>query len=70
MSRNSLASNAAVIKAEQLGHALEYDPPAAITAVYRWTCKNCGAAALVNGTVAYGSALTEACAPPPTGEAS
>jgi hypothetical protein len=67
--RNTLLSNAAVIKAEQLGHKLAYDPPAIMTAVHRWTCERCGAAALVNDSTAYGSALTVACAPP-AGEAS
>lgn len=44
------------------GHNLEYDPPHALSAVRRWTCKTCGDAALVNGRVEYGSAIENACA--------
>jgi len=43
------------------GHDLEWDPPAAMTAVCRWTCVRCGDAVLVNGNVVYGSATREAC---------
>lgn len=42
------------------GHRLEYDPPAAMSRVKRWTCSACGRAVLYNGHF-YGSATTEAC---------
>lgn len=38
------------------GHTLEWDPPAALTAVRRWTCWGCGDAVLLNGNHAYGGA--------------
>lgn len=45
------------------GHVLEWDPPAAFTATRRWTCARCGDAVLVNGSVVFGSATREGCAP-------
>jgi hypothetical protein len=43
-------------------HNVEWDPPAALTSVKRWTCRNCGLAVLqaADGHF-YGSALTEEC---------
>lgn len=50
-----------------LGHVLQWDPPAAATAIDRWTCvsRTCGRAVLVrpDGT-GYGSALDSPCEPP------
>jgi hypothetical protein len=47
----------AVEEAEANGHEMEWDPPAALTAAERWTCKSCGATALdYRGTV-YGEAV-------------
>lgn len=45
----------------QVGHVLEWDPPAAMTRVRRWTCVHCGDAVLVNGDVVYGSATRTSC---------
>lgn len=45
---------------ERLGHDIEYDPPF-MSAADRWTCKDCGRAVIVNGSVIYGSATTDAC---------
>jgi len=42
-------------------HDLEWDPPAVMTAVRRWTCTRCGDAVLVNGDNVYGSATRETC---------
>lgn len=42
-------------------HALEDDPPHALSSVSRWTCTACGCAVLVNGPVVYGSASREEC---------
>lgn len=48
--------------AERLGHTVENDPPAALTATERWTCKRCGSAVLRAGTGnVYGSAVEETC---------
>jgi hypothetical protein len=43
------------------GHQLEHDPPAAMTRVRRWTCKRCGDAVLLNGSIAYGGATIRTC---------
>jgi hypothetical protein len=44
----------------ELGHAPEWDPPAAMSSVKRWTCP-CGAAVLSTAYNVYGSAVTEQC---------
>lgn len=46
-----------VIDAQNRGHVMEWDPPAALTAMKRWTCSRCYEALLVrpDGT-AYGNA--------------
>lgn len=46
-------------------HDLDDDPPHALSAVSRWTCRRCGNAVLVNGAVTYGAASTEPCAEQP-----
>lgn len=51
----------AVQRAQSLGHTVEPDHPWGMTQVRRWTCKACGDAVLVNGTVIYGSASTDPC---------
>ncbi|GAA1065288.1 hypothetical protein [Streptomyces asiaticus] len=48
-------------KAVANGHRFEDDPPHALSSVSRWTCTACGAAALRNGPVEYGSAMTTPC---------
>ncbi|MFH8380670.1 hypothetical protein ACH4E7_06970 [Kitasatospora sp. NPDC018058] len=45
----------------------EWDPPAAITAVERWTCTRCGDAVLDNRGYLYGGATTTACTAPTAG---
>lgn len=45
---------------ERLGHDVEPDPPF-MSAADRWTCKACGRAVIVNGSVIYGSATIETC---------
>lgn len=47
--------------AESLGHTVESDPPAAITAAERWTCTKCGDAVLRYRDVIYGSASAKEC---------
>lgn len=42
----------------QAGHALEVDPPHALSAVSRWTC---GDAVLMNGTAVYGGVTERTC---------
>ncbi|MFD7416822.1 hypothetical protein [Kitasatospora purpeofusca] len=42
-------------------HQLAYDPPAALSAVQRWTCDSCGQAVLDNRGHVYGSATTTPC---------
>ncbi|MDH6709785.1 hypothetical protein P3T27_006534 [Kitasatospora sp. MAA19] len=49
-------------------HQLEWDPPAAITAVSRWTCASCGDAVLDNRGYVYGGATTTACTQPTGGD--
>jgi hypothetical protein len=44
----------------ELGHAPEWDPPAAMSSVKRWTCP-CGAAVLSTAYSVYGSAVAEQC---------
>jgi hypothetical protein len=46
---------------EPLGHTVESDPPAALTAVQRWTCTTCGDAILRNGGITYGGATERTC---------
>ncbi|MGA5820884.1 hypothetical protein ACPC54_23825 [Kitasatospora sp. NPDC094028] len=43
-------------------HQLEWDPPAAITAVTRWTCTACDEAVLDNRGYLYGGATERPCA--------
>lgn len=52
---------AAVLRAEALGHTVTWDPPAALTATLRWTCKPCGAAVLDHQGTIYGSAVERHC---------
>ncbi len=52
------------LRAAAMGHVMEWDPPAALTSLSRWTCKRCGDAVLYReheADAAYGSALTEKC---------
>jgi hypothetical protein len=50
------------LRAARLGHLVEHDAPAsALSAVRRWTCLRCGAAALAHGTRLYGAALAGRC---------
>lgn len=51
----------AVTKAAELGHTVEWDPPAALTAVRRWTCIQCGGTALDNRGHIYGDATEKTC---------
>lgn len=51
----------AVVAAVRPGHNLEADPPAALTAVRRWTCTRCGDAVLLNGGHTYGGATERTC---------
>lgn len=53
---------AAAFAAADRGHAVEWDPPAALTSVTRWTCTRCGSAVLVRHDIPYGTAYTEDCA--------
>lgn len=50
-----------VTAAVKAGHALESDPPAALTAVRRWTCTTCGDAVLLREGHAYGGATERTC---------
>ena len=45
------------------GHALEWDPPAALTSTKRWTCtrRDCGMAVLESDGSVRGSAAQEPC---------
>lgn len=52
-----------VLRAEALGHIVEWDPPSGLSSASRWTCTNrrCGAAVLeYNGNI-YGSAVEKTC---------
>lgn len=48
-------------RATALGHDMEWDPPAAVTATSRWTCKTCGSAVLDYRGNVYGSAIEKTC---------
>ncbi|MFD3568499.1 hypothetical protein [Streptomyces sp. NPDC058667] len=48
-------------QAVENGHSLDWDPPAAITAVDRWTCRECSATALRYRLVEYGDATEVRC---------
>jgi hypothetical protein len=48
-------------RALDLGHDLVWDPPAAITSVWRWTCRRCDRAVLDRAGVVYGSAVEAQC---------
>ena len=50
-----------VRRATARGHVVENDPPAAMTAVRRWTCILCGDAVLEREGVIYGAATTRNC---------
>jgi hypothetical protein len=50
-----------VRRAAALGHQVEWDPPAAMTAGKRWTCTACGAAVLDYCGNVYGSAVERTC---------
>lgn len=56
-----MSGEAAVTRAEALGHWVEHDPPAAMTAARRWTCARCGAAVLDYLGNIYGSAVEKMC---------
>ena len=43
------------------GHDLEWDPPAAMTAALRWTCRACGASAIDPLGNEYGDAIHDTC---------
>ena len=51
----------AVAKAQELGHTVEWDPPAALTRARRWTCTCCGATVLDYCGNVYGSAVEMTC---------
>ena len=51
----------AVAKAIENGHTVEWDPPAAITAVRRWTCTRCSDAVLDYHGNVYGGAVGRTC---------
>lgn len=51
----------AINKAEDLGHKVDTDPPAAFTAARRWTCTKCGDSVLAYGSNIYGSAVDRYC---------
>lgn len=58
------------LRAAAIGHVMEWDPPAALTSLSRWTCTRCGEAVLYREPEAgseYGSALTEPCKETPRG---
>lgn len=48
-------------KGEADGHDLEWDPPAAMTAARRWTCRTCGNAVIDYCGNVYGSATEQPC---------
>lgn len=48
-------------QAAALGHNVEWDPPAAITATARWTCTVCGEAVLQREDRVYGEAIEKTC---------
>jgi len=50
-----------VVVAEALGHAVEWDPPAALTEARRWTCSRCGDAVLDYRGNIYGGAANRSC---------
>lgn len=51
----------AVAAATEKGHTIEWDPPAALTAARRWTCRRCGNAVLDYQGNVYGGALQITC---------
>lgn len=51
----------AVARATEKGHNVEWDAPAGMTAVRRWTCTRCGDAVLDNRGHLYGGALDRTC---------
>lgn len=51
----------AVAKAVENGHTVEWDAPAGISAVRRWTCTRCGDAVLDNRGHLYGGAFDRTC---------
>jgi hypothetical protein len=56
-----MTTDPAVTKATELGHTVEWDPPAALSAARRWTCTACGSAVIdYNGNI-YGSATEITC---------
>ena len=57
----SNTSEPAVVKATGLGHTVEWNPPAAITAARRWTRTACGSAVLDYDGRIYGSATEITC---------
>jgi hypothetical protein len=52
---------AEVLAKAKPGHVLENDPPAAMTAAQRWTCKTCGDAVLRYESIVYGGATERTC---------
>jgi hypothetical protein len=50
-----------LVRAESLGHQVEWDPPAALTTGRRWTCKTCGEAVLIYHNNIYGGAMERTC---------
>lgn len=53
------------LRAAANGHEMEWDPPAALTSMSRWTCRRCGDAVLYREyelDAAYGSVLADRCA--------
>ena len=55
-----MSEPAAPAPARQLGHEPVRDPPAAMTAIRRWTC-SCGSAVLDHRGTVYGSATERRC---------
>lgn len=49
------------VPARRFGHTLDWDPPAAITAIRRWTCRDCSSTLLDDRGHLYGDAIEQTC---------
>lgn len=49
------------VKGNSAAHALEWDPPAALTAALRWTCTRCYATLIDYHGNVYGDAISDPC---------
>jgi adenine-specific DNA methylase len=52
---------AEILERVKAGHAVERDPPAALTRAERWTCPRCGDAVLRYDEHIYGGATERTC---------